>query len=384
MEDSIPNSDVISAFSRHTFLSQACQDLWPELEPYAEIKSSPCSQIIATFEPDTKFYIFILRGKVNIYKGEQRIGELSTNQSFAWSFLTPGNTRTVRLETALPAELIVIQFANTTHALSSETRLLGRLLQWFTFLPEPGTQNMEKDVDLIGLVRKYKHTQNHLFSIFNYDLRSPVASLISLLDLSQSELKEGNFNMVDQLLGDMRELADVHLRMLENLKKWAELRAGRKKPVFRQSLVDNILSNATALVLPYYQKKEITLCDQVLHKDTQLTTDPEFASYIIHELLINACKFSYRHQQVIIQSDIKDNKLSISIKDEGKGLKPHVLEGLFTPGKNKIDYGTENETGTGLGLLIIKEMADLLGVEIRVESEPGKGSIFTLLFPLAC
>jgi two-component system sensor histidine kinase/response regulator len=171
--------------------------------------------------------------------------------------------------------------------------------------------------------------------------------------------------------------------MLENLKRWAELRAGRHKPNFRATTVHEILNNVLSLTLPYFQKKEIHLINNVLHSETQLYTDLNFSIDLLKEILVNSCKFSYRHKQVIIESEIQEHRLAIKVLDEGKGFKPYMLKDLFIPGKNKIDYGTENEPGTGLGLLIANDIADLLGIEIRVASELGKGSIFTLLFPLA-
>jgi signal transduction histidine kinase len=382
VEGSLDDSGIISAFSRHTFLKQACEDLWPELELYSELLSSHSAAIIKTFEPDARFYVFALKGKTIVYKGTERISEITVNQTFTWAFLLPGNTLPIRLEASLPVELIIIQFANTSHAFNVENQLLGRLTRWFTLLPEPGSQSMEREDDLLGLLKKYKQTQNHLFSIFNHDLRSPVASFISLLDLAQNELNDGNYNMVAQLLVDLRELAEIHLKMLENLKRWAELRAGRHKPNFRATTVQEILNNVLSLTLPYFQKKEIHLINNVMHSETQLYTDLNFSIDLLKEILVNSCKFSYRHKQVIIESEIQEHRLAIKVLDEGKGFKPYMLKDLFIPGKNKIDYGTENEPGTGLGLLIAKDIADLLGIEIRVASEFGKGSIFTLLFPM--
>ncbi len=384
LDNEFLDTNIITSFSKHSFLKEAGENLWIELQPYTSYVSSSSSQIIATFEPETRFYLFAIKGKLLIYSGGKKIGELSANQIYTSAFWGTDKSQSFRIEAALPAELLIIQFPNISHALNVEIKLLSRLLRWFTFLPEPGTQKIESDDDLIGMVRKYKNSQNHLFSILNHDLRSPIASVISLLDMSQAELKEGNFSMVEQLLGDIQELAVVHLKMLENLKTWAELRAFRKKPVIKTTDIDCIIQNAIGLCYPHFQKKEITLTlNNDLPKEFHIINDPQLVTFILNELLLNACKFSYRNQEVKVELRIQDNNFIINIKDHGKGIRPNLLEGLFTVGKNRIDYGTENEPGTGLGLLIVKEMVDLIGAEIKVESELGKGSTFTLVFPLS-
>lgn len=383
MEGSALHPDLINAFSKHVFLKQAGEDLWPLLEPYSECRVYQSGEVAATFEPDSRFYVFTLRGKINLFKGEQKIAVLGAHQMYCWSFILPGNTQPVRLETSLPAELVVITFPNTLQAFNTEIQLLSRLLHWFAFLPEPGSQVQETEDDLLGIVQKYKHTQAHLFSIFNHDLRSPVASLISLVDLCQSEAENENWGMVQQLLEDIRELGDIHLRMLENLKQWAELRAGRKKPNLREVSLQHIIDASEGLILPSYQKKEIDLKIHYPPTELKIITDQDFAISMLTEILRNACKFSYRKQQVVVETEKQQDKVAIQVIDQGKGFRTQNLESIFTPGKNKIDYGTENEPGTGLGLLIVKEMADLVGAQIKIESEPGKGSIFTLNFPLA-
>ncbi|MGC8866251.1 MAG: sensor histidine kinase [Bacteroidales bacterium] len=375
--------DFINIFNKHAFLKQACQDLWPEMEPYTEYHSHQSGEIGDSFESETRFYVFSIQGKINIFKGDQKIGTLGANQIYCWAFIKPGHVQNIYFETALPSEWISLTFPNTTLALITEAHLLSRLLNWFAFLPEPGEQNMEADDNLISLVQKYKHTQTHLFSIFNHDLRSPVASLISLLDLCQNEAKEENWGMVQQLLEDMRELADVHLRMLENLKHWAELRAGRKKPMLRGVFLQNVIDSAKVLILPSYQKKELELQINHYYPDLKIITDKDFAVSIFVEVLRNACKFSYRKQQVVVEIEKWQDRVAVHVIDQGKGFRLQMIETIFIPGKNKIDYGTENEPGTGLGLLIVKEMADLVGVELKIESEPGKGSNFTMYFPLA-
>jgi signal transduction histidine kinase len=96
---------------------------------------------------------------------------------------------------------------------------------------------------------------------------------------------------------------------------------------------------------------------------------------------MNAIKFSYQGDFVEITSKEECDTILVTVSDHGIGMGPIMIENLFKPGSTIRQTGTDNEKGTGLALIIVKEFIDRLGYSIQVESEEGKGATFTILIP---
>ena len=110
-------------------------------------------------------------------------------------------------------------------------------------------------------------------------------------------------------------------------------------------------------------------------------------STIIRNLVSNAIKFTAKGGRITINSNLITNDkgqefIEISIKDNGVGISKKDQAGLFDVGGNTSTKGTENESGTGLGLVLCKEFVERLGGKIWIESEVGKGSAFSFTVPI--
>ena len=101
---------------------------------------------------------------------------------------------------------------------------------------------------------------------------------------------------------------------------------------------------------------------------------------ILRNLISNAIKFTNTGGEIVIKTFQDDKKLTVSVADNGVGIAKENLEKLFRIEENFTTFGTGNEKGTGLGLLLCKEFVAILKGEIRVESEEGKGT--TMLFAI--
>jgi signal transduction histidine kinase len=102
---------------------------------------------------------------------------------------------------------------------------------------------------------------------------------------------------------------------------------------------------------------------------------------VLSNLLANAVKFSYRDSQVRIETKERENEVIVAVKDTGVGIAAGDIEKLFRLETTVSNPGTEDERGTGLGLLIVKELVEKHGGKIWVESKPGKGSTFRFSLP---
>ncbi len=103
---------------------------------------------------------------------------------------------------------------------------------------------------------------------------------------------------------------------------------------------------------------------------------------IFRNLISNAIKFSNENEKISISSNLKDNFIELSVKDNGVGMEPNVVKNLFNLESNVSKPGTCGEKGTGLGLILVKEFVEKQGGKIWLESEVGEGSVFSFTLPV--
>ncbi|MGV6815293.1 MAG: ATP-binding protein, partial [Phycisphaerales bacterium] len=116
---------------------------------------------------------------------------------------------------------------------------------------------------------------------------------------------------------------------------------------------------------------------------TQLETDAYRVKQILINLVGNAIKFTHEGQ-ITIELRSTPNSVDFAVRDTGEGMNPDGVKALFRPFEQLDNSMTRTHQGTGLGLTISKKLANMLGGDITVESELGKGSVFTLSLPCAC
>jgi signal transduction histidine kinase len=128
-------------------------------------------------------------------------------------------------------------------------------------------------------------------------------------------------------------------------------------------------------------KKEIELKTEIDHQ-ISLITDTNMLMTILRNLVSNAIKFTPKGGKVLLKANKDDDgKITVYCIDSGIGMKQEVIDNIFCFTENTSSRGTENETGTGLGLVLCKEFAEKLNGSIKVESKPGEGSKFILILP---
>jgi len=119
-----------------------------------------------------------------------------------------------------------------------------------------------------------------------------------------------------------------------------------------------------------------------LQNEIVLTADENMLNTVLRNLISNAIKFTPKGGQVKVEVEVEDSQVIISVSDTGIGMKPETIEKLFKIETSFTTRGTENEKGTGLGLLLCKEFIEKHEGKIWVESEEGKGSTFSFSLPV--
>ena len=215
----------------------------------------------------------------------------------------------------------------------------------------------------------------------SHELRTPLNSIIGFTGIILQGLA-GPLNSEQAKQLDMVQSSARHLLALINdLLDISKIEAGELKVSSEPFDLRVSIEKVAAIVKPLAEKKGLALRVELAPEIAGAVNDARRIEQILLNLLNNAIKFTERGE-VALTADVATETVQMRIADTGMGIKPEDLATLFRPFQ-QIDTGlSRNHEGTGLGLAICRKLADLLGGDIQVESEWGKGSIFTFSLPL--
>ena len=214
-----------------------------------------------------------------------------------------------------------------------------------------------------------------------HELRSPVNVIIGLAELMRISLDRGNMDQVRDRLSSIIANAS-HLRTtVTNVLDLSKLEADRMtiavQPFDLLEVVNAAAESARVLV----RKKPVIVEVMTAQAPAMIESDPVKVKQILLNLASNAAKFTEQGRIIISVTALK-RTVNISVIDSGIGIVPEHLSRLFAAFSQIEDAKTKRHSGTGLGLLIARNMARLLGGELTVTSTYGKGSTFTLTLPI--
>jgi signal transduction histidine kinase len=221
-------------------------------------------------------------------------------------------------------------------------------------------------------------TKNKLFSILAHDLRSPLSSIQNYLEiLSEFKLDE------DERLSMKKDLlqATQHTQqMLSNLLSWSKSQMNGVTVNMAKVNLLEALQSTFDIHQTIAAEKGIQLINQ-LKGDVFIWADADMLQLIIRNLINNAIKFTRPGGEIVVSNDVAGDRCRIVVKDNGAGI-PVEKQGSIFSLKVSSTYGTKNEKGVGLGLVLCKEFAELQGGEIMFESIQGVGTTFYVSFKL--
>ncbi len=244
----------------------------------------------------------------------------------------------------------------------------------------------EQAHQFIELNRKLEESESKLrqavaekdkfFSIIAHDLRSPFTALLGFSEILAEETEELTLEEIKEYSTYLRDAILGLYKLLENLLTWSRLQRGAivldKTDVDLYELVLNIFSVLKANA----EQKGIELKTN-LTSTFIVKADKMMIETVIRNLISNALKFTKAGGTITVIAEKEGGFVKVSVKDTGVGMPEKIREKLFKVDKHITTRGTNDEKGTGLGLIISKEFVEMHGGRIYVESEEGKGSTFT-------
>ncbi|MBX2964006.1 MAG: tetratricopeptide repeat protein [Cyclobacteriaceae bacterium] len=219
--------------------------------------------------------------------------------------------------------------------------------------------------------------KDKLFSIISHDLRTPLASLKGLLGMAlRKDISEDEFK---DIIPKLNNLVITTNETLENLFQWSQsqMNGWSHQPV--KVNVNELADRCVQLFIQSAKTKDITL-ENKIHALQPVIADENQLELILRNLLNNAIKFTNKGGSIKLEAINKRDTLEIRISDTGIGMPEDQVKTLFNEQEVQTTRGTIGEKGTGLGLKLCKEMVELNGGSIFVESSPGRGTTFTVQF----
>jgi signal transduction histidine kinase len=243
--------------------------------------------------------------------------------------------------------------------------------------------NLERSrlIESEKVLQELNATKDKIFSIISHDLRNPFNSLMGYNELLISNAESYSPEKVRRFAQEMHKSSEQALSLLENLLHWSRLQTGKLVPspekLNPQALLDELISLTRAEAT----KKKITIKPDIQTSD-MVYADREMTKTVLRNLVTNALKYSYPKDVITVKAENLEDQLQFTVSDTGIGIEKEYVSDIFKVDCKVSKPGTNNETGTGLGLILCKEFVEINNGRIWAESELGKGSDFKLTLPL--
>lgn len=215
-------------------------------------------------------------------------------------------------------------------------------------------------------------TKNKLLSILAHDLKDPLASIQSFLELlSEYHIDETErINIEKELLVRTQNAS----QMLANVLSWSKSQMDGVQPQIKELNLAGILAATLQLSKSMAAEKGIET-QFVIPAHICVAADADMLQLVIRNLVMNAIKFTYPGGKISLSTRLADHQCTIMITDTGIGIPEEKKNTVFSL-SDKTTYGTSNEKGAGLGLVLCKSFIELQGGHIWFESQPGQGTAF--------
>ncbi|MBL4747009.1 MAG: tetratricopeptide repeat-containing sensor histidine kinase [Flavobacteriaceae bacterium] len=225
-------------------------------------------------------------------------------------------------------------------------------------------------------------TKNTLFSIIAHDLRSPFNTILGFSDLLTNNAKNYDTSKIVQFSSRINSSAVNTLELLDNLLNWAKSQTGQISYHPVKLNLQPIIVEILEVLKPTAEFKNVVV-NYMQYEGIEVYADLHMLKTILRNIITNAIKFTNSNGCITVNATQRYNFIEISVSDDGVGMNNETRKNLFTLQNSGTTLGTANEKGSGLGLVLCKDLVEKHGGTIWATSELKKGSTFYVTFPNA-
>jgi len=229
-------------------------------------------------------------------------------------------------------------------------------------------------------LQKLNAEKDKFFSIIAHDLKTPFNSIIGFSEILVEQIMGKNYQGIEEYAGIILHSSQRAMDLLMNLMEWSRSQTGRMEFSPQYLDIDILINDATELLSDVAHQKLIAISRE-LPQNIRVFADKAMIDTLLRNLISNAIKFTNPGGTIIVSAEQKQDELMVTVNDNGIGINPDAMGKLFKIEESYSTKGTQNEQGTGLGLILCKEFIEKHGGKIWAESEVGKGSKFSFTIP---
>jgi len=225
-------------------------------------------------------------------------------------------------------------------------------------------------------LQKLNADKDRFITILAHDLKSPFVGVLSFSELLADNVRNYDQEKTEKIVNIIHKSAQHFYTLLEDLLLWARAQSG--KLIYEPQTVNlsDFCDEVIAVLLLNAGNKYIAL-NQIVDDSIRVFADKNMLKTILRNLVSNAIKFTPNGGNVIINAEQTEMQTTITITDNGVGMSAEIIRNIFDLTKVRSTKGTNDESGTGFGLMLCKEFVEKQGGMIWVESEEGVGTTFT-------
>lgn len=237
--------------------------------------------------------------------------------------------------------------------------------------------------EYVKQLKQLNASKDRFFSIIAHDLRNPFTAVLGCADILAKDAEKMDGKEIKGFSADLYKQSKSIYDLLENLLEWSRIQTGSMKYNPSNMNLCAFINELTGIYNSLLNQKKISL-NVNCNTEIKVFADENMLSTVFRNLTSNAIKFTKEEGSIFIGAKELDDKfIEVSVKDTGIGIPVDAQEKLFKIDEHLSTKGTNNEEGTGLGLILCKDLVNKNGGEIYLESEPGEGTNFKFTIPKA-
>jgi signal transduction histidine kinase len=227
--------------------------------------------------------------------------------------------------------------------------------------------------------------KNNILSVTTHDLRNPIAAIQGYAELLEDNIKVGNTVDEDSelFMNNIKKSASAMNELVEQLNEVALLELNQLDIQAVRVDINWLADEVLDIMRLQATNKNIEITLEHSDKPVYVEVDLPKCKRILFNLIGNAVKYTHERGTIKVWVESDGSLCKVHVKDSGIGISKDKIEAIFEPFRKLRNHGTSGEFSSGLGLFICNYMVRLFKGSIQVESEPGVGSTFTMLLPLA-